>query len=103
MQARGDIHARAVSWGALGGGLIGLWVFGGVIAGLGGWVEGRSLETVRSWAFPGAALAVVTCFVAAYSLNQPKVRVAAVGLALLAVFSVVILLLINPSISPPVP
>ena len=103
MQARGDTRARAVSWGALGGGLLASWVFGSVIAGLGGWVEGRSLETVGSWAFPGAALAVVTCLMAAYSLNHPKVRVAAVGLALLALFSVVILFLINPSIAPPVP
>jgi hypothetical protein len=94
----------ALDGGSVVAGLVALWVFGSVVVGVGGWVEGRQLGTVAPWALPGLALALLASGIATWNLlRQGRLRVLAIALGLLAAASVAMLFLINPGLAPPVP
>lgn len=98
-------HRRRVTAGlaALVVSLAGVVTFGSIVVGAGEWVEGRDLSVVLPWALPallGSALAAAASVVAvrprrATSLAMLPAAVVAVAL--------VALVLVNPSISHPVP
>lgn len=95
--------SRLVAWTTLLVGLIGMMLFGSIVAGEGEWVEGRELQTVAPWAIPALVLAVVSSLAASRALIVGKgSRVAAV-LAAIVALTVVSMFLMNPSIAPPVP
>ena len=83
--------------------LVGVAVFGSVVAAVGDWVEGRELETVAPWAIPGLALAVVAGVASIRALVAGDGRRIAFALNLLVALSLLALLLRNPSIAPAVP
>lgn len=95
--------ARLATWGSLAVGVTGVILFGSVVAGVGGWMEGRQLQTVGPWAIPGLVLAVVAGTVAIRALRTGKGHRTTVLLGLAVVTSVVLLFVLNPSIAPPVP
>ena len=95
--------ARLAIWGSLAVGMTGVMLFGSVVAGVGGWMEGRQLQTVGPWAIPGLLLAAVAGTVAIRALRTGTGHRITVLLGLAVVTSVVLLFVLNPSIAPPVP
>ena len=87
--------------------LVGVAVFGSLVAGVAvegwGWAEDRDFETVATWAVPGLMLAVLAGVASMCALFLRKGRGIALVLSLLVALSVVLLILLNPSIAPPVP
>lgn len=94
---------RVAAAASLAVGFTGVAVFGSVVAAIGEWVEGRQLETVAGWAIPGLTLAVLGTLASMRALFVGKGRRIALALSLLVVVSLVLLIVLNPSISPPVP
>jgi hypothetical protein len=101
--ARPTSLACLVAWTSLVAAVIGAILFGSIVAGVGEWVEGRELQTVAGWAIPALVLAVVCCLAAARALIVGRGSQVAAVLAVLVALTVLSMLLINPSIAPPVP
>jgi cytochrome bd-type quinol oxidase subunit 2 len=95
--------ARLAQWGALAVAVGGVMVFGSVVAGVGEWVEGRQLRTVAGWAVPALVLAVTAAAVALSAVWTGMGRRVAVVLGLAVGTCMIVLLVRNPSIAPPVP
>jgi hypothetical protein len=95
--------ARIATWGSLAAGVIGVMLFGSVVAGIGDWMEGRQLRTVGPWAIPALLLAAAAGTAAIRVLRTGKGPLITVLLGLAVVTSVILLYGLNPSIAPPVP
>jgi hypothetical protein len=83
--------------------LVGVAVFGSVIAAVGEWVEGRQLETVAGWAIPGLSLAVLATLASIRTLLLGEGRWSALALSFIVVATLLSLIALNPSTAPPVP
>jgi cytochrome bd-type quinol oxidase subunit 2 len=95
--------ARLAQWAALAAGVGGVMVFGSVVAGVGEWVEGRQLDTVAGWAIPALLLAVTAAAVAIRAVHTGEGRRVTLVLGLAVGTSMLVLIVVNPSIAPPVP
>ena len=95
---------RVVVVVALAASLVGVAVFGSLVAGVAvrgwDWAGDRHFDTVGGWALPGLALAVVAAVASIRALLLRKGRGLALVLSLLVALSVVSLILLNPSIAP---
>lgn len=94
---------RLATWGSLAVAVVGVMLFGSVVAGVGDWMDGRRLQTVGPWAIPGLLLAAVAGTVAIRALRTGRGHRITVLLGLAVVTSAVLLFVLNPSIAPPVP
>jgi hypothetical protein len=82
--------------------LLGVGVFGSVVGAVGEWVEGRELATVAPWALPALGLALAASATSARALLTARSRRLALALSLLVGVTLGLLVLANPSLSPPV-
>lgn len=99
----GDPRRLTAGLAALVVSLAGVVTFGSIVGGVGGWVEGRDLPVVLPWALPAFLASALAAAASAATVRRRR----ATGLAILApavvAVTLVALVLVNPSISHPVP
>ena len=83
--------------------LAGLVTFASVVAGAGGWVEGRDLSVVLPWALPALIVSAAALAASVAALRIPRATAPAVLGAGLVAVALGLLVLVNPSIGHPVP
>ncbi len=102
-----ETPGRVAAVAALAASVVGVAVFGSLVAGLGvrgwDWAEDRNFATIATWALPGLTLAVLAGLASIRALFVRKGRTTALALSLLVALSLVSLILLNPPTAPPVP
>lgn len=97
---------RLATIAAFAASLVGVAVFGSLVAGVDvrgwDWAGDRHFDMVAIWVVPGFILSVLAALASMRALFLRKGRGIALVLSLLVALSLVSLILLNPSITPPV-